>query len=89
MTSPDASAHEMYCNCYGGAECKCICAGYSGAIDELSGKLKIAVTALEKIRQHKTDIILRRTPTADPALVSTTFKLADQALSEIKDSIYG
>jgi hypothetical protein len=81
-------AHEMYCACYGG-ECKCICAGYTGAIDELQGKLEIAVNALEKVKRYKAEQIKKLKPNADPLEISFTFRTIDIALTQIKDSIYG
>lgn len=81
-------AHEMYCQCYGG-DCRCQCQGYTGALDELTAKLKLATDALELIKKTKGDYIQKKSPGTDPVEVSTTYRIADKALCDIKDSIYG
>lgn len=83
----DPKPHEEYCPCFGGA-CPCICRGYEGAIDEVTKKLDIALVALRLIKRHKEDMMKKRRPDVDPAEASTTFRIAQDALSAIEDSIY-
>jgi predicted lipoprotein len=57
-------------------------------LEHIREQLKVAVAALEAIKKHKTELLARRAPGVDPAQASTTWRIASEALTAIKESIY-